>query len=229
MDDCCEIRPVHARQRRTLHVVLWINAVMFGAELVAALVAHSTALLADSVDMLGDALVYGFSLHVIGRAPAWQTRAALLKGIIMAGFGVGVLVEVATKLAWGLVPEAGIMWVVALVALLANTSVLLLLWRHRADDVNMRAAWLCSRNDVIANGGVLLAALGVGVSGSIWPDVSVGLAIAALFGLSAVSVIRQAFAIPQPSPWDPAESTAGVGGLEGAKVSERRRRPPAAP
>ena len=199
MDGCCEIRPVHAQQRRVLRVVLWINLGMFVAELVAGLIAHSTALLADSVDMLGDAIVYGFSLYVIARAPLWQHRAALLKGLIMAGFGIGIAAEVASKLARGLTPEAGIMWVVALAALVANAYVLARLWRHRADDINMRSAWLCSRNDVIANAGVLLAALGVGWSGSAWPDILVGLAIAALFASSAAGVIRDALAAPQPS------------------------------
>jgi cation diffusion facilitator family transporter len=199
MDDCCEIRPVHAQQWRVLRVVLWINLGMFVAELVAGIIAHSTALLADSVDMLGDAIVYGFSLYVIARAPVWQSRAALLKGIIMAAFGIGIVVEVGAKLARGLTPEAPIMGAVALAALVANASVLVLLRRHRADDINMRSAWLCSRNDVLANGGVLLAALGVGLTGSAWPDIVVGLAIAALFGLSAVGVIREALAAPQPS------------------------------
>ena len=199
MDGCCEIRPVHAQQRRVLRVVLWINLGMFVAELVAGLIAHSTALLADSVDMLGDAIVYGFSLYVIARAPLWQHRTALLKGLIMAGFGIGIAAEVASKLAGGLTPEAGIMWAVAVVALVANAYVLALLWRRRADDINMRSAWLCSRNDVIANGGVLLAALGVGWSGSAWPDILVGLAIAALFATSAAGVIREALA-SQPSP-----------------------------
>jgi cation diffusion facilitator family transporter len=199
MADCCEIRPVHARQRRVLRVVLWINLGMFAAELVAGLIAHSTALLADSADMLGDAIVYGFSLYVIARAPLWQHRAALLKGLIMAGFGIGIAAEVASKLARGLTPEAGIMWVVALAALVANAYVLARLWSHRADDINMRSAWLCSRNDVIANAGVLLAALGVGWSGSAWPDILVGLAIAALFASSAVGVIRDGLAAPQPS------------------------------
>src|SRR6266851_2164561 len=157
MDDCCEIRPVHAQQRRVLHAVLWINLGMFLAELVAGVIAHSTALLADSVDMLGDAIVYGFSLYVIARAPAWQSRAALLKGIIMAAFGIVIVVEVCSKLARGLTPEAQIMWAVA------------------------------------------LAALVVGLTGSAWPDILVGLGIAALFGLSAVRVIREAVAAPQPS------------------------------
>jgi Co/Zn/Cd efflux system component len=199
MDTCCEARPVHARQRRTLQAVLGINLVMFAVELASGLVAHSTALLADSVDMLGDAIVYGFSLYVIGRAPAWQGRVALLKGGIMAAFGVGVLAEIVSKLLRGVTPEVTIMWSVALAALAANASVLALLWRHRADDLNMRSVWVCSRNDVLANGAVLLAALGVSLSGSAWPDIAVGIGIAALFAQSAVSIVRQALALPQPS------------------------------
>jgi cation diffusion facilitator family transporter len=192
MDACCEVRPVHAQQRRVLRVVLWINLVMFAAEILAGLLAHSTALLADSMDMLGDAIVYGFSLYVIARAPIWLTRAALLKGLVMAAFGIGIAVEVLAKLARGLTPDAGIMVGVALAALVANTAVIGLLWRRRDDDINMRSAWLCSRNDVIANGGVLLAALAVGLTGSAWPDILIGLAIAALFATSAVGVIREA-------------------------------------
>jgi Co/Zn/Cd efflux system component len=199
MDECCAIHPVHERQRRVLQVVLGINGAMFLAELVAGLVAHSTALIADSVDMLGDVIVYGFSLYAVGRGPEWQARGALLKGGIMAAFGVGVLVEVATKLARGLTPDAGIMSAVALVALAANASVLAFLWRHRSDDINMRSAWLCSRNDVTANVGVVLAGIGVGLTGSAWPDIGVGLAIAALFGLSAVAIIRGALATPRPA------------------------------
>jgi Co/Zn/Cd efflux system component len=191
--DCCAVAAdVPARQRRVLQTVLAINGAMFVVELVASLLAHSTALLADSVDMLGDALVYGCSLYVVGRGPGWAARGALLKGGVMAAFGAGVLVEVALKLAHGLVPTVEIMTGVGLLALAANGGTLLVLWRRRADDVNMRSAWLCSRNDVIANAAVLLAAGGVALTGSAWPDVVAGLLIAALFSTSAVDVIRVA-------------------------------------
>lgn len=192
MDACCRVHEVPARQRQVLAVVLAINAAMFVLELGAGLVARSTALVADSVDMLGDAVVYGFSLYVVGRGLAWQSRAALLKGAIMAAFGAGVLLEVAVKLARGTMPAAGIMGGVGLLALAANAVCLALLWSRRGDDVNMRSAWLCSRNDVAANVGVIVAAAGVAVTGAAWPDVVVGLAIAAMFGSSAVSVIVEA-------------------------------------
>jgi Co/Zn/Cd efflux system component len=192
MQECCEARPVHDRQRGVLRVVLAINVAMFLVEAVAGLLARSTALLADSADMLGDALVYGFSLYVIARGPVWEARAALLKATVMAAFGAGVLVQVGTKLARGLTPDADLMAGIGLLALAANASVLAFLWRHRADDLNMRSVWLCSRNDVIANAGVLLAAGGVALTGSGWPDIAVGVAIAALFMASAVEVGRAA-------------------------------------
>jgi len=193
MNGCCEIvSDIPARQRRVLQVVLAINAAMFLVEFVAGLLAHSTALLADSVDMLGDAIVYGFSLYVVGRGAVWQGRGALLKGAIMAAFGVGVLVEVALKISRGLVPTVELMSAVGVLALAANGSVLVFLWRHRLDDINMRSAWLCSRNDVVANAAVVLAAGGVALTGSAWPDILVGLGIAVLFGSSAIEVIRRA-------------------------------------
>jgi cation diffusion facilitator family transporter len=192
MDSCCEVRPVDERQRRVLRVVLGINVAMFALEFGAGLLAHSTALLADSVDMLGDAVVYGFSLYVVGRGVQWQARGALLKGMIMAAFAAGIAVEIILKLARDVTPDGDVMGGVAALALAANAAVLAFLWRHRADDLNMRSAWLCSRNDVIANAGVLIAAGLVWLSASAWPDIIAGVIIAALFGSSAVGIIRQA-------------------------------------
>ena len=193
MQDCCEITADFTeRQRRVLRVVLWINVAMFLVESTAGLLAHSTALFADSVDMLGDAIVYGFSLYVVARGPVWQARGALLKGVIMAAFGAGVLAEVALKLIGGAVPVAQTMGAIGALALAANVACLALLWLRRADDVNMRSAWTCSLNDVAGNVGVLLAGAGVALTGRAWPDIAVGLLIAALFATSAVNVIRDA-------------------------------------
>jgi len=192
MDECCEVREIPREQRRVLYIVLWINAAMFLAESIAGLTANSTALLADSVDMLGDAIVYGFSLYVIQRGIVWQARAALLKGIIMAAFGVGVLIQVAVKIAQGLTPTVEVMGAIGVLALAANLFCLILLWRRRGDDVNMRSAWICSRNDVVGNVGVLVAALAVGLTSSPWPDIFIGLAVAGMFGRSAMLVIREA-------------------------------------
>jgi Co/Zn/Cd efflux system component len=192
MDECCEVREIPREQRRVLQIVLGINAVMFLTESVAGVLAHSTALFADSIDMLGDALVYGFSLYVIGRGVVWQARAALLKGILMATFGIGVLVQAAVKIAQGLTPTVEVMSAVGALAFAANLGCLALLWRRRGDDVNMRSAWLCSRNDVIGNVAVLVAAAAVAVTASPWPDIAVGLLVAAVFGRSAVQVVRDA-------------------------------------
>jgi Co/Zn/Cd efflux system component len=193
MKDCCEVRlDIPERQRRVLHIVLWINVVMFLGESIAGVLAHSTALLADSVDMLGDAIVYGFSLYVLARGSIWQTRAALLKGVIMAAFGVGVLTQVVIKLIAGAMPSAEVMSLIGVVAIAANGICLALLWRHRTDDINMRSAWVCSLNDVGGNAAVLVASAAVALTGSGWPDIIVGLLIAGMFAASAVSVIRSA-------------------------------------
>jgi Co/Zn/Cd efflux system component len=192
MDTCCEVRPVSARQRGVLQAALWINAAMFVVESAAGLAANSTALLADSVDMLGDAIVYGFSLYAIDRGLVWQSRAAFLKGSIMAAFGLGILVQVALKLTRGLAPGVETMGIIGLVALVANLVCLRLLWRHRGDDINMRSAWICSRNDVIGNASVLVAAAAVWLTGSPWPDIIVGLLVAAVFGRSAIGVLADA-------------------------------------
>jgi Co/Zn/Cd efflux system component len=173
-------------------VVLWINVLMFLTEATAGVLAHSTALIADSVDMLGDAVVYGFSLYVVGRGTPWLARAALFKGVVMAVFGAGVLLEVAVKLAGGFVPVAETMGVIGVLALVANGLCLALLWPRRHDDVNMRSAWTCSLNDVAGNVGVLVATAGVALTGRGWPDIAVGLLIATLFVTSAVGVIRDA-------------------------------------
>lgn len=193
MRECCEVRAeVPARQRRVLQLVLALNAAMFVVELGAGIRGHSTSLVADSVDMLGDAIVYGASLVALGRGVLWQARVALAKGLIMAAFGIGVLAEVGAKLSRGLMPAADVMGSIGLLALAANAVCLALLWRHRADDLNMRSAFVCSLNDVAGNAGVLLASAGVGLLGSAWPDIAVGLLIAGMFGASAVGVIARA-------------------------------------
>jgi Co/Zn/Cd efflux system component len=195
--ECCEVQvDVPERQRRLLWVVLCINGAMFLVELIAGIAASSTALLADSVDMLGDAIVYGVSLYVVARGAVWQARVARLKGLIMAAFGVGVLAQVVTKLLHGLHPNADTMGVVGSLALAANTVCLVMLWRRRRDDVNMRSAWMCSLNDVAGNAGVIVAGAAVALTASGWPDILVGLMIAGMFCVSATHIIRAAAARP---------------------------------
>ena len=172
--------------------VLAINAGLFLVESVAGVLARSAALLGDSLDMLGDALVYGFSLYVLNRGAIWRVRAAYAKGVVMLVFGVGVLGEVLHKVLSPAPPVAEAMGAVGVLALAGNAVCFWLLFRHRTEDLNMRSTWLCSRNDLLANTAVLAAAVGVSLTGSHWPDVVVGGAIAALFVQTAFTVLRAA-------------------------------------
>lgn len=175
-----------------LWVVLSINMVMFVGEFGAGWWAGSTALLGDSLDMLGDALVYGLSLFVVARSVRWKAVSAAAKGALMLVLGLLVLGEALDKTLSGHVPNSSFMMGVGAVALVANLVCLFLLTRHRDDDVNMRSSWICSRNDLFANGGVILAGLLVAVTHTVWPDVIVGAAIAVLFLQSSIGVLRDA-------------------------------------
>jgi cation diffusion facilitator family transporter len=196
MDACCEAKSVEIdklrnEHKRVLTVVLFINVILFIVEVIAGLLAHSTALLADSIDMLGDSLVYGFSLYVLWRSPEWKTFAALFKGAVMAVFGLGVLAEAIYKISVGVVPNAETMGLIGILVLLGNGLCFVLLFRHRTDDLNMRSTWLCSRNDIIANVAVLVAAGGVAFLHSAWPDILIGAAIALIFIHSAWMVLAE--------------------------------------
>ena len=191
-DKACELDALRGRQSSTLKWVLGINAVMFVVELTAGLMSGSLSLLADSLDMLGDALVYGFSLYVVARGARMKARAALFKGIIMAMFGFFVLGQAIYRMLFPHVPVFEVIGVIGLLALAANGICFFLLWRHRSDDINMSSVWLCSRNDLIANVSVLFAAAGVWLTHSGWPDILVGLVLAALFVRSALFVLRGA-------------------------------------
>ena len=199
IDQCCEAKAtelaaVRLRQGRVLVIVLAVNLAMFCIEFGTGLLSRSTALLADSLDMLGDSFVYGFSLLVLHRSLAWRARAALAKGAIMAAFGVGVLLGAGFRFHAGVPPLAPAMLAIGTLALVANAYCFSLLWRHRADDINLRSTWLCSRNNLIANGAVLVAAGLVAWFESLWPDVIVGIAIAILFLRTATLVLRESLA-----------------------------------
>jgi cation diffusion facilitator family transporter len=192
VDKASAVERLRERQTATLRLVLVANATMFLVELVAGLLAGSVALLADSLDMLGDALVYGFSLYAVARGPVWKARAAVAKAAVMGLFGTFVFGQLMYKLACPQVPTFETMGVVGVLALVANAACFALLWHHRAEDINMRSVWLCSRNDLIANVSVLLAAGAVWMTLLPWPDIAVGALICAMFLRSAFLVAREA-------------------------------------
>ena len=181
-----------AQFRRVLWAVLTINAAMFAVEVIAGLAAGSASLQADALDFLGDAGNYAISLFVVGMALRYRAMAAFLKGATMAVFGVWVLAIIGWHAWHGTLPHAFTMGAVGFAALLANAASFGLLWAYRSGDANMRSAWICTRNDVIGNLAVLLAALGVLGTGTGWPDVVVAVIMAILALQGAVLVIRQA-------------------------------------
>ena len=177
--------------RRVLWAVLAINAGMFAVEVIAGLAAGSASLQADALDFLGDTGNYVISLFVIGMALRYRAMAALFKGASMAAFGLWVI-AVAGWHAWqGTLPHAFTMGAVGIAALLANAASFGLLWAYRGGDANMRSAWLCTRNDVLGNLAVLLAALGVFGTGTGWPDVIVAVIMAGLALQGAALVLNQ--------------------------------------
>jgi Co/Zn/Cd efflux system component len=196
MNDCCSHchEPDGGRDasfRRVLWLVLVINAVMFSVEIGAGLAAGSASLQADALDFLGDAANYGISLFVVGMALRYRAMAALAKGATMLGFGIWVLAVTGWHIHQGTLPQAVTMGAVGVAALLANLASFGLLWAFRSGDANMRSAWICTRNDVLGNAAVLLAALGVFGTGTGWPDVIVAAIMAVLALQGAAVVIRQ--------------------------------------
>ncbi|MFS0738933.1 cation transporter [Sphingomonas sp. 1P06PA] len=181
-----------ASQRRVLIAVMLINLAMFVAEFGGGLVARSSALMADSVDMFGDAVVYALSLYALNRGARWEAGAALAKGGIILVFGLAVIVEIGDKIVNGVPPSSSLMLTFGGIALAANLICLALLWRFRAENVNMSSTFECSRNDVASNIGVLVAAGLVGLTGSAWPDIAIGGIIALIFLRSAWRVLGEA-------------------------------------
>jgi Co/Zn/Cd efflux system component len=194
MANCCggactpEKAPRDPRYRRILWIALVLNGAMFGVELIGGWHAGSAALLADAVDFFGDATNYGLSLFVLAMTPVWRPRSALIKGASMGLYGVFVLATTLWHWWAGTLPVAPTMGVIGVAALLTNGVVAALLYAYRNGDSDMRAVWLCTRNDVIGNLAVLLAALGVAGSGGNWPDLLVALVMGTL-GLTAARAV----------------------------------------
>jgi Co/Zn/Cd efflux system component len=193
---CCHTQPpatqMHPAYRRVLWLVMLINAGMFVIEISSGLRAGSVALLADSLDFLGDTGNYAISLFVLSMSVRWRARAAQVKAASMALFGLWVLAATAWHAWQGGVPVAATMGLIGALALLANLVSAALLYAWREGDSNMRSVWLCTRNDALGNVAVLLAALAVMGNDSAWPDLLVASIMAGLGLTSAWQVLRQA-------------------------------------
>ena len=209
---CCSNQPVFdgasTAYRRALWIVIGLNASMFVVEAVAGITAGSMALQADALDFLGDTATYALSLYVIGQAAHWRARAALLKGLSLAVFGLWVLGATLYQVFADGMPEAVTMSVVGVLALAANIASALILFRFRNGDANVRSVWLCSRNDAIGNVAVIGAAGGVLLTGSQWPDLAVAGIMASLFFWSAAQIVRQALDELRLADGVPAQSSA---------------------
>ena len=196
-EHCCqhkakELQQLQKRQSKILWIILAINAVMFVVEFAGGIKAASLSLTGDSLDMLGDALVYGCSLYVIKKGKKAQARSAILKGGIMFISAIAVFARATYQLFAQTVPTVQLMGEIGILALLANLICFLLLIRHRNDNINMSSVWLCSRNDIIANTSVLLTAGLVLLTNSFLPDFILGLLLTVVFAQSAGKVLQKA-------------------------------------
>jgi cation diffusion facilitator family transporter len=186
------IAPASPRYRRVLWIALWVNLAMFFVEIIGGARSGSSSLLADSLDFAGDAANYGVALWALGAAAVWRSRTAWLKGAVMLGFGAFIACKAVWQLLHGIPPEVVTMGVIGAMALVANVGVAAVLYAYREGDANMRAVWLCTRNDAIGNLAVLIAAAGVFGSGAAWPDAVVAMGMAALAMQSGWQVVRLA-------------------------------------
>jgi Co/Zn/Cd efflux system component len=194
---CCAVSPkfdgVSPDYRRRLWLVIAINAAMFLVEMTAGTVAGSQALRADALDFLADASTYAISLAVIGASLRARSAAAVLKGTSLSLMAAWVLGTTAYHAFLIGVPKAEVMGMIGVLALLANLASVLILVRYKDGDANVRSVWLCSRNDAIGNVAVMIAALGVWGTASVWPDLIVAAIMATLFLMSSAQILRQAW------------------------------------
>jgi Co/Zn/Cd efflux system component len=192
-DHHCVDNPAEPGYRSILWVALALNAAMFAIEMAAGLGEGSVSLQADAIDFFADAVTYGLTLFVLGRTLAWRASAGLAKAAMMAVFGI-LVIGTAIRQATGVgAPSPEVMGAVGFMALAANVACAALFFRHRKGDSNRRSAWLCSRNDAIGNLLVVVAATGVFATETAWPDIGVGVIMAALEMTAAYQIFRQAF------------------------------------
>jgi len=193
MSDCgCGADQADKLERKTLIILLLINAFMFIFELVLGWIAQSTGLIADSLDMLADAAVYGLTLYAVGKGIIQQAKAAQVSGFLQIILGLGVLFEVLRRLLFGSDPQSTLIIVVGAIALLANIVCLILISKHRDGGVHMRASWIFSTNDVIANLGIIVSGVLVASIGSRFPDLIVGTIISFIVIRGGIKILQDA-------------------------------------
>lgn len=210
MSNCgCEVTLKNNEQKRVLYWLLAINAVLFVAEFGIGWFAQSTALIADSLDMLADAVVYAIGLYAVGRAAHHKARAAMLSGYFQMALGLLITADIVRRAYVGSEPASGLMMVMGSVALVGNVICLVLIQKHRHGDVNMRASWIFSSNDVIANAGVIVSGALVGWLNARWPDMVIGCIIVVIVLRGAQMILKDARKeLAQP---DVKKTTCGTG------------------
>lgn len=177
-------------ETKTLKILLAINFSMFLFEIAFGIISDSTGLIADSLDMLADSLVYGVSLYAVGKVAHTKNKAAFVSGILQMALALGCLFEVARRFIFGSDPISSFMVVISSIALLANVACLFLIYKHKDGGVHMKASWIFSANDVIANTGVLLAGLLVALTGSRYPDLAIGMIVALVVFRGAIQILK---------------------------------------
>lgn len=193
MSGCdCEVEIKNQRESRILIILLVINAFMFFTEITLGILSESTALIADSLDMLADATVYGIALYAVGRHALIKIKAAHLSGIFQIILGASVSLDVMRRLVWGSEPESFLMVAVGIMALIANIICLLLISKHKEGEVHMRASWIFSKNDVIANFGIIIGGGLVYLLDSRYPDLIIGMAISIIVIRGGMQIIKDA-------------------------------------
>lgn len=186
------MEPCNAAQIKVLRTLFFINAGMFVAEMVAGILADSTGVMADSLDMLADASVYAIGMVSVGRAVGFKILAARASGTLQILIAVGILVDIVRRLLGGSEPVSALMLGISIVALAANIYCLRKISEHRDGGVHMRASWIFSKNDVIANCGVILAAVLVHLTHSNLPDIIIGCLITLVVLRGGIEILRDA-------------------------------------
>ena len=193
MSGCgCEVEIKDQSQRQVLYWLLGINATMFVIEMGIGLLANSTALIADSLDMLADAVVYGVALYAIGKSLLHKANAARISGFFQMALGVLIIIDIVRRSIYGSEPVSGLMMAMGAVALIANVICLVIIRKQRNEEVHMRASWIFSANDVIANLGVIFAGVLVFWLDSRWPDLVIGVIVSCVVLRGAKMILEDA-------------------------------------